>query len=274
MAFVRGALGQPPHLAPMRYVLPATVLLLVLGCTGAPEHDPGLQLGYELLETYPREEVGFTQGLELTPQGTLLHSVGRYGQSQLRVTGVDGTQLTSKDLPADHFAEGVTVGPDQVVYQLTWREGVVHRWSLPDLTHQGTAALPTDGWGACYDEGREVLWVSDGSATLAGYSLPDLSEVRARAVVTLGGAPVEDLNELECVQGSVWANVWHDNRLLKINPGTGDVTAVVDLTDLVNDTEDAVGERVLNGIAHDPTDGTWLVTGKDWSVIYRLDLGT
>lgn len=223
----------------------------------------------EVVETYPRGP-GFTQGLEVLDDGRLLHGTGRYGESRLEVMALGGAVETSADLPADEFGEGVTASGDgDTAYQLTWRSGVVHTWSLPDLEPGPELSIEGEGWGLCHDETDDVLWLSDGSAELQALDPQDLS-VRRRVAVAQEGSPVEQLNELECVGGAVWANIWHSDEVVRIDPATGAVTARVDLSGVVQREQPADGEDVLNGLAYDRSDGTFLVTGKNWEHIYRV----
>jgi len=172
----------------------------------------------DVVAVYPRPG-GFTQGLELLDDGRVLHSTGRYGESQIRVEELGGDVVTSRDLPDEHFGEGVTV-VDGTAYQLTWQEEVVHTWSLPDLEPGPTYEIGTEGWGLCHDETRGHLWLSDGTGTLHALGLPGLEPI-GTVRVTQGGGPVSMLNELECVDGMVWANVWHTDQVLVIDPGDG-----------------------------------------------------
>lgn len=242
--------------------------------TAATRHEPVATLevpdtGLDVVAVYPRPD-GFTQGLELLDDGRVLHSTGRYGASQIRVEELGGDVVTSRDLPEEHFGEGVTV-VDGTAYQLTWQEGVVHTWSLPDLEPGPTYEIGTEGWGLCQDETRGHLWLSDGSGTLHALGLPDLAPL-GTVEVTQDGGPVSMLNELECVDGMVWANVWHSDQVLVIDPADGQVLAAHDLSELREVVQPAGSEDVLNGLAHDEVDGTWLVTGKNWDRTFRLRL--
>lgn len=200
----------------------------------------------------------------------MLHSTGLYGSSQVRVEELGGEVVTVQDLPEDHFGEGATVA-DGTAYQLTWQEGVVHTWSVPGLEPGPTHEISTEGWGLCHDETRDRLWLSDGTGTLHALALPDLDPLEDVAV-TQGGRPVSMLNELECVDGLVWANVWHSDEIVVIDPASGEVVAGHDLSELREVVAPSGAEDVLNGLAHDPADGTWLVTGKNWDRTFRLNL--
>lgn len=218
---------------------------------------------------YPRGP-GFSQGLEVLDDGRVLHSTGLYGESRLEVFPLGGEVEVSADLPADQFGEGVTVAGD-TAYQLTWQSGVVHVWSVPDLEPGADLRIEGEGWGLCHDETRDVLWLSDGSADLQALD-PDQLTPGETVTVTDDGRPVDQLNELECVDGQVWANVWFSDGVLRIDPGAGAVTARVDLAELTAEVDPADDDHVLNGLAYDEDDGTFLVTGKEWDRIFRVDL--
>lgn len=239
--------------------------------------------GLESAEVVSREAT-FTQGMELLEDGTLVHSRGLYGQSGLDVLSATGEVLRSVELPADEFGEGVTVVPNgyddpsmgPVAYQLTWQSGVVHTWSVPDLVEGPPLEIDSEGWGLCYDESRDVLWLSDGTPTLRSLAVKDLevlSEVDVGEVGVDGERqPVMNLNELECVDGQVWANVWLQDDIVQIDPATGVVDQRLDLAQTVAQEGNSDPDSVLNGIAYDDRDGSFLITGKNWSQIYRVDL--
>lgn len=257
-------------------------VLMTAGCAGSPDRGGDAQgattsaagqrdEGVEVVEVHDRGP-GFTQGLELLDDGRLLHSTGRYGESGIQMVTLDGDLVAQADLPSDEFGEGATVVGD-TAYQLTWRSGVVHTWMLPGLQPGPELSIEGQGWGLCHDETRDVLWLSDGSAQLQALD-PDNLAAGERVEVTDQGAPVPMLNELECVEGSVWANIWHDDGVVRIDPATGEVVERVDLSGVV-ETEGAAGEEdVLNGIAYDEADDTFLVTGKSWEHLYRVKLPT
>lgn len=227
----------------------------------------------EVIEVYDRGS-GFTQGLELLDDGRLLHSTGRYGESRLEILmlGDEAAVEAAADLPADEFGEGATM-VGETAYQLTWKSGVVHTWSVPGVEPGPELSIEGEGWGLCHDETRDVLWLSDGSAQLQALAADGLAP-GDRVAVTDQGEPVPMLNELECVDGQVWANIWHSDDVVRIDPATGEVTARIDLSGVV-EAEGATGEEdVLNGIAYDTSDGTFLITGKSWEHIYRVDLGS
>lgn len=242
--------------------------LAASGCSGPDLDVPDTSL--DVVEVLPRP-TGFTQGLELLDDGTLLHSTGGRGRSAITLLRLDGSVVARSPLPGGHYGEGVTqVG--STVYQLTWQDGVVYTWSVPDLEPGPTYALAGEGWGLCHDDTRGHLWLSDGSNRLRALALPDLRLLGVTAVTLGDGTPLASLNELECVDGHVWANVWMTDTVVEIDPASGAVLARHDLQELREVVRPRGQQDVLNGIAHDDRDDTWLVTGKNWDRIFRVRL--
>ncbi len=212
------------------------------------------------LEHDPR---AFTQGLEVAG-GSLYESTGRYGESTVReLNPRDGRVVKQRRLPEKFFGEGLTVAGDRV-WQLTWKAGVAFQRDRTTLDEIRRVHYDGQGWGLCHDGTKLVM--SDGSARL---TFRDQSTFAATGGVTvrLGGEPVAELNELECAGGHVWANVWGSDQILRIDPGSGRVTAVVDAVGLLPEGERAAA-GVLNGIA--AVDGEFLLTGKNWPRLYRV----
>lgn len=287
---------SPSGATPLSRVLGGVLLggVLLGGCTaGGAESvsEAGAGSSAAALDDVISREATFTQGLELLDDGTILHSRGLYGESGIDILSATGEVLRSAELPDDKFGEGVTVVPrgfddantGPFAYQLTWKSGVVHTWSVPDLQEGPALEIDGEGWGLCFDATRDVLWLSDGTATLRSLAIKDLSplgEVTVREAGVDGETtPVAMLNELECVDGAVWANVWKQDDVVQISPETGMVEQRVDLTATVaRETakypEDVRDEpaNVLNGIAYDDRDGSFLITGKNWSQMFRVDL--
>jgi glutaminyl-peptide cyclotransferase len=238
---------------------------------GGPETlipDAGVaRLVPEVVSVVAHDPEAFTQGLEYH-NGALLESTGRYGRSdRRRVDPATGEVLTLVPLPPDHFGEGLTVVDGRLV-QLTWREGIAHVADPLTLEATGELRYDGEGWGLCFD--GSVLWMSDGSATLTIRD-PQTFEARDRVEVRLDGAPVDQLNELECSDGLVWANRWLTTEIVAIAPGTGEVRAVVDASSLVPEGLDDP-DAVLNGIAARPDTDTFWLTGKNWPVLYEVRL--
>ena len=219
---------------------------------------------YQVLESYPHDPSAFTQGLVLSG-GVLYESTGLYGESSLRKVDLrTGRVIQKLDLEDKYFAEGVTVWRDRII-QLTWKSGVVFVYDAVSLQRLRTCAYPYEGWGITTD--GEKLIVSDGSEIIRFLDPLDLSE-KQQVRVEVEGRKIDRLNELEYAQGKVYANVWHEDLIVVIDPESGELFGWIDLGGL--DDPMKGGENVLNGIAYDGEDDTLLVTGKRWHRIYRI----
>jgi glutamine cyclotransferase len=219
-----------------------------------------------VLAEIPHDTSAWTQGLEFDGP-TLYEGTGRVQASQLReLDPATGAVLRSTPTPNRYYGEGITVVDDRI-WELTWRDGVAVEWDKATLTPKREVAVDGEGWGLCRDGDRLVR--SDGTDRLRFHDPVTFAETGS-VNVTQEGRPVRDLNELECVDGQVLANVWKQNSIVRIDPATGKVTAVVDATALASDAG-ANTERVLNGIAHIDA-GEYLLTGKYWPTMYRVRL--
>lgn len=228
------------------------------------------RLEARVLESYPHDPDAFTQGL-LFHRGALYESTGRYGRSELRrVEPETGEALAFRRLPGDLFGEGLALAGDRLV-QLTWRSGVALVWDVGTLEPRGELAYAGEGWGLAYDGDRLVM--SDGSSVLTFRDPESFAEL-GRVRVTLRGRPLAQLNELEVVDGAVWANVWGTESVVRIDPATGEVTGIADLSELrgLLSPEEARGIDVLNGIAWWPEREAFLVTGKLWPRAFLVEI--
>ncbi len=227
-----------------------------------------------IVAEHPHDPEAFTQGLEFIDADRLVESTGRRGESDVRfVDAVSGRVGPAVALDDDLFGEGVTVGPEGIV-QLTWTSGRVFRRDPDTLAVIGEWSIETEGWGVAWDEGRDHYVTSDGTSSLRFRDAVNFDET-GRVEVTEGGRPVTGLNELEIVDGALYANVWRENRILRIDPGSGEVTGVIDASPLATLAGLGSGEvDVLNGVAHrpgDPPTRLW-ITGKDWPTMFVVDL--
>lgn len=220
----------------------------------------------EILERFPHDENAFTQGL-VWDDGTLLESTGLYGSSTIRrVDPRSGRVLDRDDVDAGLFAEGIASLDGRLV-QLTWRSGLGLVRDPTSLTILETWFYDGEGWGLATHESQ---WVSsDGSETLTFRDAESFAPVRTVRVTGPRG-PVRGLNELEVVDGKVWANVFGLDEIVAVDPDTGRVTDVVDASGLRADGGAGPGGEVLNGIAWDGE--SWWMTGKLWPWIYRVRL--
>jgi len=224
--------------------------------------------GYEIVHAYPHDPAAFTQGLVFV-DGTLYEGTGLYGESTLREVDLEtGSVLRAHPLAGQFFGEGIAVYGDRII-QLTWRSqiGFVYDRKSFGLIHQFT--YPTEGWGLTHDGRRLIL--SDGSATLH-FLDPQTFEVTGSLAVRDGQNPVAMLNELEYVEGEVYANVWQTDRIARISPATGRVLGWIDLAGLLNPNDLQRPADVLNGIAYDAGHGRLFVTGKWWPRLFEIRL--
>ncbi len=234
--------------------------------TGMPPTTTLAPTRVEVIERFPHDPTAFTQGLELIAADTLLESTGLRGESTLRTVDVEtGEPIAVHDLDPALFGEGATIVGDRVV-QLTYQAGEAIVYELEGFAPIDTFAYETEGWGLC-NTGDELA-MSDGSAEITRRD-PETFEVSAELAVTLDGAPLAQVNELECVGDDIWANIHTTDTIVRIDGDTGEVTATVDASGLLTD-EEAADAGVLNGIAYDAADGTFLITGKNWPWLYRV----
>jgi len=240
------------------------------GPAGPSAPDPATgEMHVEVLTEYPHDPTAFTQGLELV-DGRLFESTGRYGISTVReVDLATGGILASTGLDDTMFGEGLTAIGGNRLLQLTWKAETATVWNLDSLERVDTWSYEGEGWGVCLLD-PETLVVSDGSATLTFRSATDFHELGS-VVVAREELPQELLNELECVNGTVWANVWKTDTILGIDPATGIVFARVDASSLPVERSSLSPGSVLNGIAHDPATGRFLLTGKYWPSLYEVE---
>ena len=218
-----------------------------------------------VVRTIPHDTTAFTQGL-LFHNGTLLESTGapRGRESSLRVIDPrDGRVLQRRAVPGV-FAEGIAVAGGSLV-QLAWRCGTARVYALPTLSPVGELRYSGEGWGLTHD--GESFIMSNGSDTL--YFRDTAFKATGARAVTLKGRPLRNLNELEHVDGWVYANVWHSSYVFQIDPRVGKVERIIDCTELVL-TAGGDDHRVLNGIAYESSAGTFYLTGKDWPVIFEV----
>lgn len=224
--------------------------------------------GVEVTEKLPLDRRYFTQGLEIHA-GELFLSSGLWGESAVVVHAFPSLTVLRRTRIADrYFAEGLTHAGGHLLV-LTWRAGALLVFDPDTLQQTGTGTIPGEGWGMTHD--GDTVWFSDGTAWLhrfdvnTGHRLPSV-EVR------LDDRPVRRINELEWVEGEIWANVYLTDQILRISPETGAVTGIIDLTGLLPASERHPDTDVLNGIARDPDTGAIWVTGKRWPWLYRIEL--
>lgn len=278
----------------MRYVIPAVIILLLI-LTGttlffsekprvlsqAPEYYT-----YHVVNTYPHDRYAFTEGLAYH-DGIFVESTGPEGNSTIRLVNLtSGRVIREHYLPKALFGEGATVFGDRIA-QETENSGFGILYSVSNLIPTGTFNYSTSGWGITYN-GRHLI-MSDGSSTL--YFLdPDTFRQVKTIPVTACGEPVKNLNELEYVDGEVYANIWPTYKIARIDPENGQVTGFIDLTGIMSpEDKKQIGwtsikslrgrtsipffqEACANGIAYDSDSGRLFVTGKLWPKMYEIEL--
>ena len=257
-AFASVAFAQvPPASAP------------VTSAVEAPAYSGPTVYVAKIKATYPHDTASFTQGL-LWHDGALYESTGQVGRSRVRKVDLEtGTVLADQPIPATHFGEGLAVWEDNLV-SLTWTDGAVHRWNIADLSHVSSIDdFGFEGWGlTSTDEG---LVFSDGTDLLRVID-PETYDVERVVTVTIMGRPLRQLNELEYVDGLIYANIWYAPYIVAIDPVDGVVKKVVDLSGIIAQTDVDAHGAVLNGIAWDADSRRLFVTGKLWPAIYEIEM--
>ena len=225
-----------------------------------------LVYNYSVVNTFPHDSNAFTQGLIVEDDDVLLEGTGNYGASSLRRVGLrNGTVLQQYNLSGDYFGEGIAVVGDRLI-QLTWQNHVGFVYNLSSFELLSQFNLSTEGWGLTYNGSHLIL--SDGSSRL--YFLdPDTFEAVGSVIVYDGANQIPTLNELEYVNGDVYANIWQTQKIAIINSQTGKVKAYIDLTGLYQTSDP---NAVLNGIAYNDKTNQLYVTGKYWPNLYEIQL--
>lgn len=225
------------------------------------------QLTIKVLAEIPHDAAAFTQGL-LFHEGYFYESTGLYGHSSLRKIKANNGDLVRKHkLKRRYFGEGLARVGQQLI-QLTWQEGQALVYDINDFSQQRVFHYQGEGWGLCFDD--EQLWMSDGSSQLQRRDAQNFS-LQGKLEVTLNGESLDQLNELACVGQHIYANIWHDHRIVRINKTTGQVEAEIDASAVI-----AVSDRnpdsaaVLNGITYDEQEQVFYITGKLWPTIFKV----
>ena len=245
-------------------VIAVSSVTLVLLSNNPVDPEP-VHYTYSVVNVYPHDEAAFTQGL-VFEDGFLYEGTGLWDQSTLRRVELETGNITQLySLPDNLYGEGITIFEDRII-QLTWKsgKGFVYDRSSFDLLQE--FEYPTQGWGITHN--GSVLIMSDGTANL--YFLDPETFQTTGQVEVYDEEPVTSLNELEYINGRVYANIWKKDRIAIINPETGNVTSWIDLSG-INDAE-KTSENVLNGIAYDQNGDRLFVTGKRWSKLFEIEL--
>lgn len=250
--------------------IPVGLLLgiAILTSFGNPQADvtTATEYSYEIVNSFPHDPNAFCQGLVIKGS-TLYESTGKYGESSLRrVNLTDGVVQQQIDLHHQVFAEGLAMVDDQL-FQLTWKRQIGFVYDAATLQLLRTFTYDGEGWGLTYD-GQHLI-MSNGSDELQ-YREPESFGLIRRLRVKDGSRSVRRLNELEFVQGKIYANVWRSQRVAMIDPETGQVTGWIRLTGLLR--QPITNENVLNGIAYDSAGDRLFVTGKHWPTLFEVRL--
>jgi glutamine cyclotransferase len=239
------------------------------GPTGPASSDGrARQIAYEVVNSYPHDSTSFTQGL-LWRDGGFYESTGMYGHSKLRrLEFQSGKVLKEVSLADDLFGEGLALVDTRLI-QLTWTTQRGFVYDIQSFKVLEEFRYDTEGWGLTYDGTNLIL--SDGGSDLF-YLDPHSFKVVKRLAVTMNGTPIRELNELEFIEGEIWANVWQTDLILRIDPSTGHVTSFLNMKALLAPSDRTGMEDVLNGIAYDAVKKRIFVTGKRWPRIFEIKI--
>lgn len=240
--------------------------------TKAPESAPKREVvkryNYQVVAELPHSTSAYTQGFEWH-EGYLYEGTGGHGTSTLsKVNPASGEALQSISLERRYFGEGITILNGRI-WQLTWTSGKAFCYDLGSLRKMAEYSYSGEGWGLTTD--GEWLYMSDGTAQIEVRD-PKNFEVVRTIDVKLSGKPLRMLNELEWIGGEIWANVYLTDEIVRINPTTGAVVGIIDLSGLQAPEDQFFNTDVLNGIAYDKATGRIFVTGKNWNKIYQIEL--
>lgn len=224
---------------------------------------------YVVKASHPHLTTSYTQGLYFD-DGCLWEGTGQYGASVLqRLDLPTGRAEVLARLPEHEFGEGIARVGDRI-YQLTWQNNTAHIYDAQTFEKLRDVRYAGEGWGLASD--GERLYLSDGSEHIWGKSTPPPSAAAARSPSRPAGRPVRFLNELEWIEGKLWANVYTTDQIVIIDPATGAVEGIVDLAGLLPEREITPATDVLNGIAYDPATQRIFVTGKNWSRLFEIEI--
>jgi glutaminyl-peptide cyclotransferase len=247
------------------------ISLIAIAVWAAPAPAAVPVYGYDIVHTYPHDTSAFTEGLFYL-NGYLYESTGLEQHSSIRKVRLEtGEVLKKRDVPSQYFGEGIVNWKDRLI-SLTWRSHVGFVYDLKSFKPERQFAYDGEGWALTQD-GKQLL-MSDGTPEIRLLN-PQTLLPTGRILVTLGGKPVSNINELEWVKGEIYANVWQTNWMLRIDPHDGHVTSAVNLAGLLTPADIVPGQTdVLNGIAYDAQHDRLFVTGKNWPKLFEIRVHT
>jgi glutaminyl-peptide cyclotransferase len=254
----------------MKSITALLILLLACGLNTAAAQDTIPVYGYQVVRTYPHDTGAYTEGFFYL-DGYFYEATGTVGQSTVRKVDMNtGKVLKQIDLPAPDYGEGIVAWKNRLL-ELTWQSHHGFIYDLKSFKKLGSFDYPGEGWALTAD--NHHIYMSDGTPTLRILDPTTLKQV-GKIDVSAEGRPVANLNELEWVKGEIYANVWLTHAIVRIDPATGKVVGVINLTGLGPKPEDTVdpSNDVLNGIAYDAAHDRLFVTGKRWPLIYEIKL--
>ena len=220
-----------------------------------------------VVREYPHDTSSYTQGLFFS-NGQLYESTGQLGESTMRIVDLEsGNALRKLNFEAKYFVEGSVI-LDGELFILTWTNKVAFIYDASTLEYKQTYSYPREGWGLTTD-GKSLI-ASDGSANL--YFMDTRFRTEKTVKVTMDGRPVRLLNELEWIDGKIWANIYTTDMIAVINPRSGEVEAMIDCSGLLDRSLRTLRTDVLNGIAQNPADGKIYLTGKYWPRMFQVEL--
>ena len=236
--------------------------------TIAPQPIEPTQYICTVVQEYPHSRTSYTQGLQFV-DGEMWEGTGEYGNSRiLRTDLATGKILESKPISDEEFGEGITILGDKI-YQLTWLNGKMHIYDRKTLQQIATHTYKGEGWGLTSDGKR--LYMSDGTHAIRVINPETMKQERLFGV-TLRGESLTHLNELEWIDGKIWANVYTTDHIVIINPENGVVEGVINLSGILPESERDYTTDVLNGIAYDKESERIFITGKNWSKLYEIKI--
>ncbi|WP_462220992.1 glutaminyl-peptide cyclotransferase [Ferruginibacter sp.] len=268
----------------MKYTFASALVIFLAACNGGDKTidpvDPDLvhkdapKIAYNIVNIYPHDTSAYTQGLQMY-NGKLYEGTGDWANSSLRISDLKTGKVEKKHLmgSTEIFGEGINIFKGKI-YQLTWKNNIVYVYDINNIDKPlKTFNWPYQGWGIT-NNGTDLI-ISDGTANLY-FVDAETFRVKSTVAVTEDGVPIDSINELEYIDGFVYANVYQSDFIIKIDPSSGHVTGKIDLPGIIQ--KNAPGyipvpeDEVLNGIAYDSASKKLFITGKRWPKMFEITL--